>query len=144
MKRKWLIRAAVILGVCMATLLIAAPAMAMWDWCDRDPVLNIGGHTVSLDVSIKGDPQEIRGHIVFSVSVPEGTQVSVISCEPDAKVNINYSDVSSNVIPVAVSVAINTKTTFDAKLTVSLDGKKGTLLAEGDTDCDLAGSFVLH
>ena len=86
MKRKWLIRAAVILGVCMATLLIAAPAMAMWDWCDRDPVLNIGGHTVSLDVSIKGDPQEIRGHIVFSVSVPEGTQVSVISCEPDAKV----------------------------------------------------------
>ena len=159
MKRKWLIRAAVVLGVFVSTLLIAAPAMAMWDWCDVDPVLSIGGHTVSLDASLQGDPQQIRGDIVFSVTVPKGTQIRVVSCERGATVKINYDNSSNNSnnnsnnddnnltacrrgsssIPVEVSVDINTKTVFNTRLTVTQDGKQiaqvlGT--TKHDRECD--------
>jgi hypothetical protein len=161
MKKKWFIRAAVMLGVCVATLLIAAPAMAMWDWCDIDPVVSIGGHTVSLDAAFQGDPQQIRGDIVFSITVPKGTQVHIISCEPNAEVKINYNNgngndcnngnngndrssfrQSSRGIPVAVSVDINTRTTFNTRLTVSLDGTQIDQ-EQGTTRHDLESDFSI-
>ena len=40
----------------------------------------------------QGDPGLIRGDIVFTVSVPQGTDISVVSCEPGATVHINYSN----------------------------------------------------
>jgi hypothetical protein len=143
MKKKWLIRAAIILGVCMAALLIAAPAMAMWDWCDVDPVVSIGGHTVSLDVSIQGDPQQINGHIVFTVSVPQDIQIAVISCAPGVQVKIRKCDDSSTGIPVEVSVGIKTKDTLNTQLSVSLDGVQ-IVQEQGTTDCDLGYNFVIN
>jgi hypothetical protein len=155
MKSKWFLRVAAILGVCMASLLVATPAMAMWSWCDVDPVLNIEGHTVSLDALLQGDPTQIRGDIVFSVTIPEGTHVSVIFCEPNARVEINYDrtkcdedknhskkSVNSHEIPVDVSVEINTKTTFNTKLVVTLDGKL-ILQEEGTTNHDLEANFTI-
>jgi hypothetical protein len=121
-------------------LLIATPAMAMWDWCDVDPILDIDGHTVSIDASVQGDPQQICGDIVFSVSVPRGTPVSVIYCEPNARVKINYnSSYNSNScdegerfsrheglrgIPVSVSVDINSKAKFNTRVIVTVDGEQ--------------------
>jgi hypothetical protein len=148
MKNKLLIRAAVILGVCMATLLVATPAMAIWDWCDVDPVLSIDGHNVSLQAAIQGDPQQMHGKIAFRVSVPEGTEVSVISCEPNARVIIKYDKSKSGVdddhsIPVEVSVDIKTKTTFNSRLGVSLDGEQISQ-EQGNTDSELVSSFIIE
>jgi hypothetical protein len=165
MRKKWLIRATVLLGVCVATLLIAAPAMAIWDWCDVDPTLSIGGHTVSLDASYQGDPSQIRGKIEFTVEVPAGTQVKLISCDSTAQVKIVYDKCndnrdnnengngrqndnrdsyhkSSKGTSVEVSVDIKSKTAYASLLTVSLDGKKITL-QKSTTDKDLDYSFVI-
>lgn len=168
MRKKWLVRAAVVIGVFVASLLVATPAMAMWDWCDCDPVLNIGGHTVSLDAALQGDPKEIRGNIAFTVTVPRGTQINVVYCEPNATVKINYNNsYNSNYndnnnstsncndnnswgsfrqspcsIPVSVSVDINTKTVYNTRLTVGLDGKQIAQVM-GTTRHDLEYSFTV-
>lgn len=145
MKKKWLVRGAVALGICVATLLITVPAMAMWDWCGHDPVLAIAGHTVSLDASVQGDPQQIRGDIVVTVSVPQGTDITIVSIDAGTEVHINYSNSGcgwgygsslfkwsvpdhftkhgqSDDIPVSVSVDINSKTQFNTMLVVTVDG----------------------
>jgi hypothetical protein len=142
MRKKWLLRASVLLGICVAALLMAAPAMAIWDWCDVDPLLNIGGHNVSLDAGYLGNSSDINGKITFTVTVPQGTGVSVVSVEPGAFVKIRYGGDSSTGIQVQVSVNIKTKNLDDTHLTVSLEGAQ---IAEeqGTTAADLAYSFVV-
>ena len=165
MKKKWMVRAAVALGACVAALLITVPAMAMWDWCACDPILDIGGHSVSLDASIQGDPELIRGDIVFTVSVPQGTDISVISCEPGARVHINYSNSgrgygfgsglfkwsvfnhsgphsASNTIPVSVSVKIKSRTEFNTMLVVTVDDVQ-VAQDEGTTRHNLNCDFTI-
>ena len=143
--KKWLVRAAVVLGVLMATLLVAAPAMAMWSWCSLDPTLNIGGHTVSLQADIQGDPDAVNGNIWFNVTVPKGTPVSVVYIDPGAKVKIYYTDGSSkNKMPVNVSVVdINTRDIYPSRLIVSLDGNQ-IALVEGTTADDLNYNFTIR
>jgi hypothetical protein len=123
MKSKWFLRVAVILGVCMACLLITTPAMAMWSWCDLDPVLNIEGHTVKLDAGIWGDtvdPKSVNGKITFNITVPVGTQISVISCEPGANVKIRYDKFNINSgDEVVISVGIKTKIVYGMRLIIT-------------------------
>jgi hypothetical protein len=153
MNKKWLVRAAVAVGVLMAALLVAAPAMAMWDWCDRDPVISIAGHTVSLDASIQGDPKQIdkmKGDMVFTVTVPKDTEISVISCDDGAQVKIVYGPKtpphgkSSGDITVKVSLDIPAPkhTTFNSQLTVTLDGVQ-IIQDQGTTDIDLNDNFTI-
>lgn len=141
MRKKWLIRATVILGVCVATLLIAAPAMAIWDWCDVDPTLSIGGHTVSLDAAYLGNSHDINGEITFIVTVPRGTPVSIGKVDPGVQLKIRYDGNSSNGIPVEVSAGIKANTNFDTKLTVVLDEKQ-LVVKNGMTNNSLDYSFV--
>jgi hypothetical protein len=139
----------------MAALLVAAPAMAMWDWCDVDPSLSIGGHDVSIQAAIQGDPTLIRGNIVFTVEVPFGTQIRVDSCDPGARVVIKYDysgfsfgfgnsywggwNKPSKDIPVDVSVDINSWKTFQTRVVVFVDGKQvaqdTATTTRGDLDC---------
>jgi len=142
MRKKLLIRAAVVLGVCLATLLMAAPAMAIWDWCDVDPILTIGGHSVSLDAAYLGDSQDINGKITFVVTVPRGTPVSIDAVDPGVKVKVRYDGDSSNGIPVGVSVSIKSKQTYDTTLTVTLEGTQLTV-ETGNTDDTLGYSFII-
>ena len=144
MNKKWLVRAAVVLGVLMATLLVTTPVMAAWSWCSLDPVLNIDGHTMSLQADIQGDPDAVNGNIWFKVTVPEGTPVSVVYIDPGAKVKIYYTDGSSkNKISVDVSVDINTRETYPSRLIVILDGKQ-IALVEGTTADELIYNFTIR
>ncbi len=123
MKSKWFIRVAVILGVCLTMLLVANPAMAMWSWCDLDPELNIDGHTVKLDAGFLVDtvnPQSVNGKITFNITVPVGTQISVMSCEPGANVKIRYDKSNVNSVDeVVISVDIKTRIECGTRLTVT-------------------------
>jgi hypothetical protein len=138
--KKWLARVAAVLVVCVASLVVATPAMAIMSWCDADPVINIDGHIVSMNAAILGDPQDIRGHVTFNVTVPRGTQVSIISIDEGAKVKIKYD--KKSVDTVAISVNIKTKTTYEAKLIVVMDDQQ---LAEvlGTTNSPLEYAFSL-
>ena len=143
MRKKWLLRAIVMLGVCVATLLIAAPAMAIWDWCDVDPTLSIGGHPVSLDAAYQGNPADINGKISFVVTVPRGTQVLVGTLEPNVNVKVRFGDASSSGIPVDVSVSIKSKTSYNTSLSVSLDTKQILKQERGKTNSTLEYDFVI-
>ncbi len=148
MKRKWLVRSAVILGVLMSTVLVVVPAMAIWDWCDVDPVVSIGGHTVNLDASIQGDPGQITGNIEFTVTVPLGTEVNVISSQPGATVDIQYmkwfpAGFFTRFVPVYVNVDINTKAVYNTRLVVTVDGQKVASDA-GNTRGELNCIFILR
>ena len=156
MNKRWLLRAATVLGVCIAALLITTPAMAKWSWSDCDPILDIEGHTVSLLASIEGDPAQIRGEILFNVSLPRGTDVSVVYCEPNARVKINYSNAggwddddcwsrrnNSHAIPVSVSVDINSKTKFNTRLEITLDGEQ-VAQDQGTTRGKLSCNFTIQ
>jgi hypothetical protein len=137
MQKKWILRVIVLLGVFVSSLLIVAPAMAIWVWCDVDPTLNIDGHVVSLQTSIQGDPQEINGKIKFSVSVPDGIKSSVVSCDHDAKVKISGGKGTQ----VQVFVDIKTKTTYIDQLMVFVDGTQ-VVFDKGTTDGELVCSFI--
>ncbi len=138
--RKWMARVATALVVCVASLVIATPAMAIMSWCDLDPVININGHTVSMDAAVLGDPQEIHGHVTFNVTVPRGTQVDIISIDEGAKVKIRYS--KESVDTVEISVDIKTKTTYEAKLVVLMDDQQLTEVL-GTTNSPLEFAFSL-
>jgi hypothetical protein len=146
MNKKWLGRLLVGIGVTMASLLVTTPVAAMWDWCEVDPTVAISGHTVALQASMQGDPEQVIGQTVFTVSVPWGTSVSVVSVEKGAKVNVNYCGFSwGNTIPVRVTVDIKTKgrTSYKTRLTASIDGKSQTVLDDSTTDHSLSGTFNL-
>lgn len=154
--RKWLPRGMVVLGVCVAMLLVASPAMAKWSWSDCDPILDIEGHTVSLLASIEGDPAQIDGQILFNVTLPRGTDVAVVYCEPNARVKINYNNASgwdvdnawsrgnrSSAIPVSVSVDIDSKEKFNTRLVVTVDGVQ-VAQELGTTRGKLFSSFIIQ
>jgi hypothetical protein len=146
MSKKWLVRILGVIGVVTSALLVTTPVAAMWDWCEVDPTLSISGHTVALQASMQGDPQAVIGQTVFTVSVPWGTSVSVVSIEKGAKVNINYCGMAwGNTVPVRVNVDIKTKgrTSYKTRLTVCVDGGGSTVLDESTTDRGLNGTFNL-
>jgi hypothetical protein len=126
-------------AVCVASLVIATPAMALMSWCDWIRV-NINGHVVSMDASILGDPEDIHGHVTFEVTVPRGTQVDVVSIDEGAKVKVRYDKNKADT--VEISVDIKTKDTYETKLVVTMDDQQ---LAEvsGTTDSPLEYVFGL-
>jgi hypothetical protein len=138
MNRKWLIRAAVSIAVCAASLLIAAPVLAPWGWCDEDPVLNINGYKVNLDAAYQGDPSLVSG-MEFHVNAPAGTQISLLACDPGATITINFNNGNGNQ-GIKVSVEFNTGEEYAATLTVSVAGTPVNQVA-GNTQEGLATSF---
>jgi len=137
--KNWMLRGVAILGVLISTLLIVAPAMAMWDWCDVDPTLSIGSHTISIMASIKGDPQDINGKIKFYVIVPDGVSSSIISCDHAGKVKLT----SGPVADCEVIAAIKTKSTYKSQLVVLVDGVPAATVL-GTTDNALVCTFLIQ
>ena len=137
--KNWILRGAAILGVLISSLLIVAPAMAMWDWCDVDPTLSIGSHTVSIMASVKGDPQDINGKIKFYVVAPEGLSSSVISTERAAKVKLSAGNNGN----VEITADIKTKAVYEWKIEVLVDGAQ-TAVVYGTTNNALYCTFPLQ
>jgi hypothetical protein len=139
MNKKWILRVTVVLAVVISALLMVAPVMAMWDWCEVDPALNINGHTVNIVASIQGNPQDINGKIKFVVVVPEGVSSSIISCDHAGKVKIDTGTGAE----VEVFAYLKTKTTYASQLIVNIDGNQ-VAFARGTTDNQLTCTFDIQ
>jgi len=123
MKNKWLIRSAVLLGVCMAALLVTTPLMAAWSWCDVDPILSINGHEVHWQAFVLGDPALIVGKVEFDITAYKGTDVKVLYVDSyfKTKVKVIYKvDMSPG--EVLLSFNFTTAKTYDLNVVVSVDG----------------------
>ncbi len=141
MRKKWCIRLAVIVSVFAAFVLSAAPALAILDWCGGDPQLNIEDHNLDLKVSILTETTRydklIIGNMLFTVTVPYGTDAEVIFCEKKMKVKIIEScwlrPNADGSIPVKVTLTTYARERCPLKLEILLDGAPVTTL-EGTTN----------
>jgi hypothetical protein len=130
MKKMWLMRLAVIATVCLSMLMIASPALAIWEWCELDPVITIDGHTVSIQGMVQGDPQQvaraIKGNILFEVSVPHGVNTKVVFIEKNAKLKITEDKCSSehdnHAVNIDVALSVKTHEEYPMMLKISVDG----------------------
>jgi hypothetical protein len=129
MKKTILLRLAIVLAAVATFFLIAAPAMAIWDWCMFDPELKINDYTVDVKVMIENDhgsPNSLfNGNMILTVSVPPGTDTGVISCDKKIKVVFVENDTLSASGPgtqVDINLQIRAKGSVPLKMIVSQDG----------------------
>jgi hypothetical protein len=149
MKKLWFCRLAVVLGVITSFFLVAAPALAIWDWCAFDPHLNINGATLDVKVMVgtdHGSPNKLfNGNMVLTVTVPVGTDTGVISCDKKIKVVfIETNGLTANAAgtPVDIGLQIRAKGSDPLKLIVTLDGVQLTEIVEL-TDAPINYSLVI-
>lgn len=150
MKKTWLMRAAVPFAVCLVMLLVSAPAMAIWEWCEMDPELIIDGHTVTLKALVEGDSadvaQAVHGNTWFKVYVPLDVDSVLISTEEKVKAKVfNDKDLEiddNGGVPFTVSLRVNTESAYPLRMVVLVDGE---IVGEifGDTLNGINAQFIL-
>jgi hypothetical protein len=134
MKKLWFYRLAVVVGVITSFFLVAAPALAIWDWCAFDPQLKINGHVVDINVLIQTDGNQdkiFNGNMVFTITVPRGTDADIIYCEKKVKVRIveaTWPASSGTNTPVAISLQIKAEECNPLKMIVTLDGQSNAIV----------------
>jgi hypothetical protein len=149
MKKQWFWRLAVMLGVITTFFLVAAPALAIWDWCAFDPQLNINGTTLGVQIMVgtdHGSPNKLfNGNMVLTVSVPVGTDTGFISCDKKIKVVfVETAGLTASVAgtPVDIYLQLKAKGSDPLKMTVTLDGVQLTEIV-GLTDGPINYSLVI-
>ncbi len=125
MKKKALWRTLVVTAmVAILTVGATSVALAGWNWSSGDPVLQIGGHTVNVDVKIP-EGVELNGSSVrVIVTVPAGVEAELIYQDPGITTKIVRSrklNGDADSIPVEVAVLVHGKG-FDVEVTVTVDG----------------------
>jgi hypothetical protein len=147
MKKLLLWRLSVVLGIIATFFLVTAPALAIWEWCIFDPQLNINGRVVDLNVLIRTDGNQdklFNGNMVFTITVPRGTDAEVIYCEKKIKVRIVETDrpaSGTDGTPVDISLQVKSKDCSLLKLDVSLD-KQSIAEVEGTT-CGVTNYYLV-
>ena len=118
-------------------VLTSAPAGAIFGWCSKDPVVDIGGKRVNIWVSSPNEILEaVTGPTVVKIAVPTGVGYELISTDdgfgfkPAYEVKFVESDrlvVTNLGIEIKVSVQVPARTLLPVLVEV-VDGG-GTLLA---------------
>ncbi len=129
--RKWIGGA---LGAILVALFLAGPISAVkagWDWCIIDPVIEIEGHTVNVEIAVPQDNlYDIAGDIPVLVAVPRGAEAEVLE---EASLPNGYSTKTVIIergrafgpaVPVMVCVYVPTDgEKFPVELLILVDGK---------------------
>ena len=108
--------------LCLST---TGVALAGWNWSCGDPVLEIAGHVVTVDVKTIPEGVELNGSSVrVIVTVPAGVEAEVLYQDPGITTKIVRSrklNGDADSIPVEVAVLVHGKG-FDVEVTVTVDG----------------------
>ena len=123
MKKKvlWIVVAA------FAALVMVGQTSAGIAWCARDPMVQINGDPYLLRAAMQIDQDALEG-VVFTVEVPQGTDVQVGGMRPDETVNVVYGD--------SFTVSVNAETTEDGVMVLEVRDLKdhATVTTTGTTD----------
>jgi hypothetical protein len=120
--------------VWVAAPVASRPADALDYWCWDDPLLEINGQRVSINIGVRErDLQRIRGTVVLVV-VPEGVTVKQIPTKEyfPSWVHVLYEGKGNNGhIPVIVqNTLITSRGNFDYQMNATIDGGKTVLAHE--------------
>ena len=94
-------------------------AFASWDWCWDDPIVQIGNHTVNIDVGVSPDAVGSVTSGTVIVHVPQGTDASIVSQDSTLplKTTIKFDARDGQ---SSVDVLVNTKTLQDIPVEVKI------------------------
>ncbi len=143
--------AMLVMLVASAALLQTRPVSADWEWSYDDPIVEIAGHTVQINVGVQGDPAVIRENIdkaITTIYVPKGVTVKKISTTKvffKEKVEIEHTDASwtpGQPVNVKVVVTFEAETKMPAQTVITSAGVMlGTVI--GSTNDALTTRFTL-
>ena len=110
----------------VATLTLGATSVALagWNWSCGDPLLEIDGHKVNVDVEIPEDTELKGSSVRVIVTVPAGVEAELLYQDPGISTKIVRSrklNGDADSIPVEVAVLVHGKG-FDVEVTVTVDG----------------------
>ena len=151
-----------LLALALVTSLTLSPVAtvhASVDWCWDDPVVVIGGRSVTIRIGVHGTPTEVRRNVRaanITIYVPEGTAAALsVSTNVYFREHVTFVPVSGGVLvgkPIPVRVVV----TFDALkqlpaamqitpvLTLHLSSVLTTTTTFGTTSGQLEASFTLY
>ena len=100
----------------------ARQAYALDVWCWDDPVFEINGKRVAVNLGLRTADLAHVQHVEVTLTVPQGTNAKVVYIETTyftPKVNIVYVPASGKNLDVVVGVKVQAAKTFDYQITVT-------------------------
>lgn len=148
--RKWI---GGVLGAILVALFLAGPlsvTKAGWGWCIIDPVLEIEGHTVNVEIAVpQGNLDDIAGNIPVLVAVPRGVEAEVLeeatlpNGHTTRTVIIERGRAFGPAVPVMVCVYVPTDgEKFPVELLILVDGEL-VRVKEGRAGVPIIAFFAL-
>jgi hypothetical protein len=141
----------------LALLLAVFPAVARHadafeTWCFDDPVVDINGQRVNIDIGVQGDPAHVsdsvrRAEVV--IAVPKEVRTRLVSTTNQyfqEKVRFTTSDARwspGQPVPVTVTVQFEATTTLPTAMVVTMDGTTITR-SSGTTSSGMSARFVVR
>jgi hypothetical protein len=132
-------------------LLQAGTARADFSWCWDDPVVSIGGITLSTTIGVQADPSQLNnGSSAWIVyAVPAGVSTALVS-DTTTYFKEHVSFTTSTVpwtpgqpIPVTVTLSFNQNNTFPAQMRTT-EGSSTLSTVSGAANGVLTASFTVQ
>jgi hypothetical protein len=145
--------------VAAATLVAPRAVAASADWCWDDPIVVIGGRSVSINIGVYGAPADVRRNVSaadVTIYVPAGTVAFLsVSANRFFRENVEFVPVSGGALagqPIPVTVVVTFRATKEMpaamRITSVLTLQAGHLLASSGSSSTTHGrmvaSFVLY
>ncbi len=112
-------------------------AQASWDWCFEDPIVDINGSRVTIEIGIPvSNLPDIKGPVTVRIAVPKKVDAIIVFVTNDSfqeDVRIVRTDAKweqGEAVPVSVTARADGTTIFPVAMRVSYpDGTGGTSVA---------------
>ena len=139
---------ALVLLTLLAALWLASPSTARAeDWCFDDPIVEIGGHVVSIKTGVQGSAAEVERHVDEArvrIIVPHGVNTRLIaSTRNHFDERTRFKKARKEIVPegraprhgepIQVRVEVTFKATKDFPAVVIVESPAGVYSAAGST-----------
>ena len=116
-------------------------------WCWDDPVVQINGQRLSIDLGVQGQASSVTSASLV-ITVPEGVHTRLVQSSSAFKTSVVFvhsdgSQTTGRAIPVTVAMQMNTSTPMQTGMRIS--HYQGSLItsASGPSGTTVASSFTL-
>ena len=122
------------------------------EWCEDDPIIEIGGQRVEIKVAVRDDPALVHQHVRgahIKVYVPDDVRARLVrSNNPFFDEDVDFDSLddvrwtSGDPIPVLVRVTFDSRVRLDARVDITYHG--GAEHETGTTSSRIWSAFVLE
>lgn len=111
----------------------STPAFASWDWCWDDPIVQIGSHTVTINVGVPSSQQDHVSGGTVTVHVPKNVRAAIVSEDPNT-LNLDTTIVKdARGGNATADIIVNADKSLPVEVQISVDGKTAAVV-DGKTN----------